>query len=73
MSGGAQRPQYYIPTAAFALGVLHDEDKTHRLSRGTVRQLGLRAGGSERPGCVRAAPRLVVDLLDVEGIEERAA
>jgi uncharacterized protein (DUF427 family) len=49
----ANYPQYYVPFGAFAPRVLRDEGKTHRLSRGTVRQFGLAAGGSERPGCVR--------------------
>jgi uncharacterized protein (DUF427 family) len=46
-------PQYYIPVKDVQPGVLMDEDRTERLSRGTARWHGLRAGGVSRAGCAR--------------------
>ena len=46
-------PQYYIPVADLRPGVLVDEDHEEKLSRGTARRHGLRAGGADRPGCAR--------------------
>jgi uncharacterized protein (DUF427 family) len=46
-------PQYYIPVADVAPGVLLDEQHPQRLSRGTARVHGLTAGGASRPGSVR--------------------
>jgi uncharacterized protein (DUF427 family) len=47
-------PQYYIPLADISSSALLDEQRTQRLSRGTVAVHGLRAGETERPSCVRA-------------------
>jgi len=46
-------PQYYIPVKDVQPGVLIDEDRAERLSRGTARWHGLRAGGVSRSGCAR--------------------
>jgi uncharacterized protein (DUF427 family) len=46
-------PQYYIPVADVAPGVLIDEQHPQRLSRGTARRHGLAAGGENRPGAAR--------------------
>jgi uncharacterized protein (DUF427 family) len=46
-------PQYYIPLADVAPGVLVDEDHPQRLKRGTARRHGLRAGDVTRPGTAR--------------------
>ncbi|HEX4790476.1 MAG TPA: DUF427 domain-containing protein [Actinospica sp.] len=46
-------PQYYIPIADVAPGVLVDENHPQRLKRGTARRHGLRVGGVERPGVAR--------------------
>jgi uncharacterized protein (DUF427 family) len=46
-------PQYYIPLADVNAELLIDEDHPQRLSRGTARRHGLRAGELHRPGSVR--------------------
>jgi uncharacterized protein (DUF427 family) len=46
-------PQYYIPVADVAPGVLVDEQHPQRLSRGTARRHALTAGGMTRPGAAR--------------------
>ena len=46
-------PQYYIPAADVAPGVLIDENHEQWLSRGTARRHGLRAGGVTRPGAAQ--------------------
>jgi uncharacterized protein (DUF427 family) len=46
-------PQYYIPVADVADGVLVDENHEQKLSRGVARRLGLRAGEIERPAAAR--------------------
>lgn len=43
-------PQFLIPAEDVDPAALVDEQHTHRLSRGTVARVGLRAGGVERPG-----------------------
>ena len=47
-------PQYYIPLADISAAALVDEQRSQRLSRGTVALHGLRVGETERPHCVRA-------------------
>ena len=46
-------PQFLIPAEDVDADALVEEDRTHRVSRGTVAQVGLRAGGVERPGAGR--------------------
>jgi uncharacterized protein (DUF427 family) len=46
-------PQFYIPVADVAPGVLVDEQHPQKLSRGTARRHGLAAGGLTLPGAVR--------------------
>jgi uncharacterized protein (DUF427 family) len=46
-------PQFQIPAEDVDQAALVDEGRTHRLRRGTVAQVGLRAGGVERPGAGR--------------------
>jgi uncharacterized protein (DUF427 family) len=46
-------PQYYVPLADVAPGVLVDEDHEQRLKRGTARRQTLRVGDTERPGAAR--------------------
>jgi uncharacterized protein (DUF427 family) len=46
-------PQFYIPVKDVQPGVLVDEDREERQSRGTARWHGLRAGGVSRTGCAR--------------------
>ncbi len=46
-------PQYYVPLADVAPGVLVDEDATERRRRGTARLHGLRVGDLRRPAAVR--------------------
>ena len=46
-------PQFLIPLQDVDPGALVDEGRTHRLSRGTVTSVGLRAGDVERPGAGR--------------------
>lgn len=46
-------PQYYLPVADVAAGVLVDEDRTQRLRRGTARVHGIRGGGILRPAAAR--------------------
>lgn len=46
-------PQWYIPVADVAPGVLVDEDHVQKLHRGTARRHGLKAGDVERPGSAR--------------------
>ena len=43
-------PQYYVPLADVDPEALVDEERPERLSRGSARRYGLRAGGIERPG-----------------------
>jgi uncharacterized protein (DUF427 family) len=43
-------PQFLIPARDIDPAVLVDEGRSHKLSRGTVASLGLRAGDVERPG-----------------------
>ncbi|MEV4756994.1 DUF427 domain-containing protein [Micromonospora sp. NPDC049559] len=50
-------PQYYVPFDDVDPNVVVDEEQVRRSSRGTARQLGLRAGDIERP----AAARLYTD------------
>lgn len=50
-------PQYYIPIGDVDPAVIIDEQRPHKLSRGTARSLGLRAGDIHRP----AAGRLYID------------
>ena len=42
-------PQYYIPISDVDPEALVDEERPERLSRGSARRYGLRAGGIERP------------------------
>ena len=56
-------PQFLIPAEDVDAGALVEENRTHRVSRGTVAQIGLRARGVERPG----AGRRYVDSC-VEGL-----
>jgi uncharacterized protein (DUF427 family) len=46
-------PQFLIPAKDVDAVALIDEHSTHRVSRGTVAKVGLRAGGQERPGAGR--------------------
>jgi len=46
-------PQFQIPVDDVNPDALVDEKHTHRVSRGTVARVGLRAGGVERPGAGR--------------------
>ena len=46
-------PQYYVPVEDIDPGALVDEQRSQKLSRGTARRYGLRAGDLQRPGCVR--------------------
>jgi uncharacterized protein (DUF427 family) len=46
-------PQFLIPVDDVDPDALIDEQQTHRLSRGTVASVGLRAGGTERAGAGR--------------------
>ncbi len=46
-------PQFQIPVQDVDPAALVDEKQTHRLSRGTVARVGLRAGGEEREGAGR--------------------
>ncbi|WP_396327824.1 DUF427 domain-containing protein [Jatrophihabitans lederbergiae] len=46
-------PQYYIPVSDIGPDVLIDENREQKLSRGTARRHGLRAGDVNRPGSVR--------------------
>jgi uncharacterized protein (DUF427 family) len=46
-------PQFLIPAEDVDSNALVDEGHSHRVSRGTVARLGLRAGGEERPGAAR--------------------
>lgn len=43
-------PQFYIPLADVATGVLFDEQHPQKLSRGPARRHELRVGGQSRPG-----------------------
>jgi uncharacterized protein (DUF427 family) len=47
-------PQFYVPLADVAPGVLVDEDVQKRRKLGRVRQYGLAAGGQTRPGAAWA-------------------
>jgi uncharacterized protein (DUF427 family) len=60
-------PQYYIPLEDISASALIDEQRTQRLSRGTVSVHGLRAGEVERPHCVR-----VFTDSPIEGLTGRA-
>jgi uncharacterized protein (DUF427 family) len=46
-------PQYYLPVSDVRPGVLVDSGREEKLSRGTARVHGLRAGGVSRAGCAR--------------------
>ncbi|HEY1591632.1 MAG TPA: DUF427 domain-containing protein [Solirubrobacteraceae bacterium] len=46
-------PQFLIPVDDVDPDALIDEQQTHRLSRGTVASVGLRAGGTDRAGAGR--------------------
>lgn len=46
-------PQYYIPLADVAAGVLVDEDRVQKLSRGTARRHAVRVGDQTRPASAR--------------------
>jgi uncharacterized protein (DUF427 family) len=46
-------PQYYIPLADVAPGVLVDEHRVQQLRRGPAQRHGLRVGDVERPGAAR--------------------
>ena len=46
-------PRFQIPREDVDAGALIDEQRTHRVSRGEVASVGLRAGGIERPGAGR--------------------
>ncbi|MGI8428117.1 MAG: DUF427 domain-containing protein [Solirubrobacteraceae bacterium] len=46
-------PQFQIPANDVDAAALIDEEHTHRISRGTVARVGLRAGGVDRPGAGR--------------------
>ncbi|MFI5610812.1 DUF427 domain-containing protein [Amycolatopsis sp. NPDC051903] len=46
-------PQFYIPVADVAPGVLVDEDHPQRLKRGTARRQTLKAGDEVRPAAAR--------------------
>jgi uncharacterized protein (DUF427 family) len=46
-------PQFLIPADDVDPDALIDEERTHRLSRGTVANVGLRVGGTERPSAGR--------------------
>jgi uncharacterized protein (DUF427 family) len=46
-------PQFYIPLADVAPGVLVDEDHPQKLKRGTARRHALRVGDLERPAAAR--------------------
>lgn len=47
-------PQFYLPLVDFNPDFLVDEDRTHRMKRGVVRDFGLRVGDIERPRSLRA-------------------
>src|SRR5207248_1629536 len=49
----AYYPRYYVPVAGVDERLLVDEHHEQRLREGTGRRHGLRAGGVDRPGCVR--------------------
>lgn len=49
----APYPQFYVPVADVAPGVLVDEGEVERRRRGTARLHGLRVGDLHRPGSVR--------------------
>ena len=49
-------PQYYVPRADLAPGVLVDEHQTEQVRGATVHRYGLRAGGLERPGAALVYP-----------------
>jgi uncharacterized protein (DUF427 family) len=57
-------PQYYIPVADVAPGVLVDEQHAQRLSRGTARRHGLSAGGQTRSAAARVYGEDAIDGLD---------
>lgn len=56
-------PQFQIPIDDVAAPVLIDEQHTHRVSRGTVSRVGLRAGGIDRPGAGRLYTESTVEGL----------
>jgi uncharacterized protein (DUF427 family) len=56
-------PQFLIPADDVDAGALVDEQHTHRVSRGTVAKVGLRAGAVERPGAGRRYLESSVDGL----------
>jgi uncharacterized protein (DUF427 family) len=56
-------PQYYIPRADLAPGVLVDEHQTEQVRGATVYRYGLRAGGLERPGAALVYPEAETSTL----------
>jgi uncharacterized protein (DUF427 family) len=56
-------PQYYIPRADLARGVLVDEHQTEQVRGATVYRYGLRAGGLERPGAALVYPEAETSAL----------
>ena len=56
-------PQYYVPLADVAPGVLVDEGHPQRLKRGTARRHALRAGEVERPAAARVYGADAIDGL----------
>ena len=60
-------PQYYIPLGDIDADALIDEQRSQRLSRGTVAVHGLRVGEIERRHCVRAFTK-----SSLEGLVGRA-
>ena len=56
-------PQYYIPLGDIDADALTDEQRSQRLSRGTVALHGLRVGEIERPHCVRAFTESTLEAL----------
>jgi uncharacterized protein (DUF427 family) len=56
-------PQYYIPVADVAEGLLVDENRTGQTRQGVVRVHGLRAGDHVREGAARVITEPSVDTL----------
>jgi len=57
-------PQYYVPLADVADGVLVDEGTTEETSRGDVAHYGLRVGNRHRPHAARVLTAAKVEGLD---------
>lgn len=60
-------PQYYVPVADIDPKLLHDEQRSQRLHRGTARTFGLKVGEVERPNAVR-----VFGADAIAGLADRA-